>query len=167
MDVTPDGDFQVSEDLPFQMREFAAQRIARIGVLVVIAAALLGLLGGSGPFATARAGDAAGGVLVEFDRLAHVQRPTSLRLRALAGPDERELALHIGSAYLDRVTVTSITPEPKRVEAAADGLRFVFATEPGAALDAAFSIQADTPGAASAEVRRAGHAVRFTQFVYP
>ena len=167
MDVPRQGDLQVSEDLSFQRREFAAERVGWALIALTVAASLLGLLGGSGPFATATAGDAASGVRAEYERLTHVQRPTSLRLEAVAGPDEREVGLEIGSGYLDRVTVAGVSPEPERLEATPDGVRYVFAAEPGSTLSVVLSIEADRPGSAHAEVRRGDRRVSFTQFAFP
>ncbi len=124
------GDLEVGQDLAFERRSWAVQRAAWAAICLVLLAALLGLLGGAGPLARARA--SAGPLEVEYSRFARHGAPAELVIRlgreAARGGEAR---VWIEQAYLDGLRVATITPPPARVEAGDGRQTFIFALAEG------------------------------------
>lgn len=159
------GELEISQDLGWQRRSWRVQRVAWGLLVVFLAAAALGLLGGDGPFREATAGPSAA---IEYDRFTRLGSPTELRITPpanAASPEEVEIA--VAGDYLGEFEITSVLPEPASVRTAEDELIYTFAAgeSPGAI---AFSLEPRKPGVQSGEVRiGAGEPVRFSQVVYP
>lgn len=159
--------FDLLQDPEFQRRTWAAQRAGRVAMALVVLAALVGLVG-SGPLSKASAGDAQ--LTVEYDRF--VRRLGENRLAvevapgAAAGPEVR---VWIDARYARYMEVKSVTPEPDRMETAADRLTLVFAlARPGAGLEAVLDLRSRAFGPVRGAVGLAGGpTAHIAQFVYP
>jgi hypothetical protein len=108
----------IDEDMPFQRREWAIQRVGWVVILFVLIAGLLGALGGNGWLSHGEA--KAGSLALEYERFTRQRRPTSLQVRVdpssmVAG----QVPLWLDQAFLDRIDVERIEPEPVETRAGA------------------------------------------------
>lgn len=163
------GDLEIPQDMAFQEREWIAQRIGWIAMLVIVMVALTGLLG-AGPLSQATAGDNERPLQIAFPRFAHVETPTELTIHLKAGAAmSNEARIWLSRAYLQDNEVRQVVPPPDRVEAGADRLIFVFQiSDPAQEAAFTFFIEPQQIGAHSGNVGLDGGAtVSFNQFVYP
>jgi hypothetical protein len=160
--------FDLAQDPEFQRRTWAAQRVGRVAMALVVLAALLGLVG-SGPLSETTAGDGER-LTVEYDRF--VRRLGENRLTFKVAPGAAggpEVRLWIDAPYARRMEIEAVTPEPERMEAARDRLTLVFSlARPGAGLEAVVDLRPQAIGRVRGAVGLAGGpAARIAQFVYP
>lgn len=163
------GDLELDQDLGFQRREWAAQRIGWVVMALVALAALLGLTG-EGPFASAAVGNPGDTLHVTYDRFERLLSPATLAAEiagaAVAG---ETVEFWVDRAYLEGVEVQEVVPEPEEVRAGSDRLTYVFAVEePGQPLTVTFDLRHTGFGWKSARAGLAGGPeVAFGQLVYP
>jgi hypothetical protein len=139
--------FEVDEDSNFQRLEWKVEHIAWVVWLLIIAAALAGLLG-PGPLSGTRAASAGGELEVEFNRIERRKADSELTFR-IAPSSVREGALRLWTAadFLDKVDIRGIQPEPREVVHAGGRISFVFSAEnTGATAVIRFHVQASKTG---------------------
>jgi hypothetical protein len=109
-------ELEIKQDLVFQRREWAVQRIGWWILTAFVVAALLGLFGG-GPLSSARAGHPDAPLRVEYERFVRVGAPTRLTLRGnMTGLTPRSgLRLRIRRDYFEAFRVERIAPEPASI----------------------------------------------------
>lgn len=166
-DVPRVGDLEIDQDLTYQRREWVFERVGWGVMLLIVLAALAGLIG-KGPASDATAH--AEGLRVEYERYLHYHASTALTVRVDGSETDRdEIRLGISREFLERVEVTQIAPESLRVETAGDRQVFVFrVAERGAPAAVTMRFEPDKPGSLAAEVGLDGRgAVRLEMFVYP
>ncbi|MCA3748452.1 MAG: hypothetical protein AB1425_06300 [Actinomycetota bacterium] len=166
------GGLEIGQDLRFQRRMWAIQRIGWAVMALSILAALLGLFGGAGPLSVAVVGKEEAPISVEqYYRFLRYGAPTTLRVHVDAPPGTGgEVCVWIDREYLESVQVQSVTPEPARVEAGSGRLTYVFDAEiePGQPTAFTFTLQPEKLGAIGGWVGlEGGPSVRVEQFVYP
>jgi hypothetical protein len=123
--VSRSGRHELDRHLPFQRREWSAQRIGWLALALFIAAALAGFFG-SGPLSDAHASDPRGGLAVDYQRF--VRAGASQRLLFhLQPPASGPVELRLNRGYLDAVRVEHMLPEPATTTAGAEWTTFVFA----------------------------------------
>jgi hypothetical protein len=160
--------FDLIQDPEFQRRTWAAQRVGRVAMALVVLAALLGLIG-TGPLSRVSAGDGER-LTVEYDRFVRRLGENRLVVKvapgAAAGPEVR---VWIDADYARSMEVKSVTPEPARMETAADRLTLVFPlARPGAGLEAVVDLRSRAFGPVRGAVGLAGGpTASIAQFVYP
>ena len=136
---------QLDREMEFQRREWTVQRIGWAAMALVILAGLAGLFG-SGPLGEATA--SSGSLQVDYPRFARKRLSAQVELTVgAAGIRDGRVALWLDRAFLDRVEVERVVPEPESV--AADGGRVVyrFAVEPGAGeASIRFTVEPGSPG---------------------
>lgn len=115
---------QISEDMAFQRRTWLVERIVWILLGLVLIAALLGFFGGGGPAASAETSTEDGNLSMQYERFLRLESPTQLRV--VARPFGTTLRLWLERDYVEAIEITSIVPEPHRVEAAEDRYTFEF-----------------------------------------
>ncbi len=161
------GDLEIGQDLGFQRRQWAIQRVAWVVMALVVVAGLLGLLG-EGPLS--RASAEAGPVEVEYPRFERKRSPMELRVTVAGGTAEQgRVQLWLDQDFLDRVQIERVSPEPEQVLAGADRTTYVFLVdEPSHPAILTFALEHDTFGAPTASLGLVGGpAVEFTQIIYP
>ncbi|MDP9369934.1 MAG: hypothetical protein M3Q03_16960 [Chloroflexota bacterium] len=158
------------EAITYQRREWTAQRVGWTVMTLVVLAAVLGVLGNSGPVASARVTASDGSVQLTYTRLEHHHGPAELTVEvAPAFAGEGEVRLWLDSAYVQGLGLETIVPEPDRVEVALDRMVYVFTVaEPTGPLVIDFShehdgfwLQHGRLGIVDAQP------VEFRQFVFP
>lgn len=157
---------ELEQDETFQRRERTAQRIAWWLIAIAILAALLGLFGSGGPFATAVIdGGGAAPLRLELERFAHYRSPGVLRMTTATATGEAEI--RVARDFLEAIELEQVTPPPSRVEAAGDELRFVFAVA-ASPLVVTLHFTFERWGWIRGHVGRPGGSlVAFRQLVYP
>ena len=160
---------EIDEDLEFQRRSWKAQRVGWMVMGLVALTALLGLFG-SGPLSSATAGDAGSPLRVEYERFARHAAPSLLRIHPSAGVvRDGQTRIQINRAWLDRVQVQQITPQPERVETAGEWVIYAFnATDPNHPGPIAYHVTMRRFGLILGRVGTdTGYEVSFHQYVYP
>jgi hypothetical protein len=164
-DKAPD----INQDLDFSRREWRVERVGWVIMALVVLAALLGLLG-RGPLTEKVAWDAGSEMWVEYDSVDHMQAPSELKLHVGPGivtTDELRLALN--AAYLSRIEIERIQPEPSAQELAGDEVIYVFdVAEPGQPVDLSLQFRFARPGRVTAVMAiEGGPQLSFNQLVLP
>ncbi|URN98363.1 hypothetical protein NB069_17060 [Leclercia adecarboxylata] len=90
--------------------EYDTHRFGFVLLLLIIAAALLGLFSG-GYFSEATKTTAAHNLQVEYQRFGRLQTPVELKI-TVPGADPAPLALRIGGDYMARIQTDNIWPQP-------------------------------------------------------
>ena len=164
-----DDDLQIGEDVPFQYREWTFERVGWVVMAVLAVAAVLGLFG-TGPLSTAMAGGAGDALRVEYERFDRLASPTTLRVQVGAGAaDQGQVRVWIDQAYLDRVQIERIEPEPAETEAGPGRTVYTFAVEdPERPIAVTFHLTHQSIGRPNARIGLVdGPTLRFNQLVYP
>ncbi|MDP9363841.1 MAG: hypothetical protein M3Q10_06385 [Chloroflexota bacterium] len=162
------GDLEVGQDLGFQRREWAVQRVAWVVAALIGVAALLGVLGSSGPFAHGLAEE--GGLRVDYLRFERRHAPTELRIEAApASAQQGQLLLWLDRSYVRSLEIDQIEPEPDQVEAAGERVVFTFlVADPNQPNEIAVPMQHDDWGVKTGRLGLVGGPeVAFRQVVYP
>jgi hypothetical protein len=154
----------VAQDVRFQERMWSVQRVTWVAVVILLAAAVLGVFGGSGPLERASLQFRDGAGQLSFDRFARLGAPTSVEIELHAGEGARNVA--IARSWLDDYRVDGVLPQPKSVTALSD--RYVFSFDVAASGEARLALTPRQAGRHRAVVwAPADTTVRFTQVVYP
>jgi hypothetical protein len=161
------GDLQINQDLDFQRRTWAVQRVAWAVMLLVLAAAVAGLVG-PGPLSEVTVGAADAPLRLEYNRFERYQAPAELRLHlkpAAAG----EARVWLSQEFVGSVEIDEVTPEPAAVEAAADRLTYVFrVADASRPVPVTFRFEANAFGPVRGAVGLdGGPQLEFPMFVYP
>jgi hypothetical protein len=121
------GDLEIDQDLTHQRREWRTERVGWIVLLLVLAAALLGLLG-RGPMSNAAAGSDL--AQMQYQRFARHGAATELEfLLAPSAVHEGQLQLQLDRDYVAGVRTQDVEPEPQTVAVAAGHLTYTFVVE--------------------------------------
>jgi hypothetical protein len=162
-------DLEIDQDLEFQRRSWAVQRVGWGVMALCLILALAGILG-SGPLS--RQDVALPGLLrVEYQRFTRYQTPETLTVR-LEPPATRaaEVRLWLDREHFESAKIETITPPPVRVESAGDRLVYVFPmSRPGEPATITFMMQSERLGPTAGRIGLAGVGAfaPFRQFVYP
>jgi len=163
------SDLHIEQDLAFQRRTWAVQRIGWCLMFLLLMAAVAGLFS-SGPLSSERIEDPEGRIAVEYERFARYMAPTSLSLvlePSATGQDR--IVIRMNQALSENWDLEHIHPQPERMSAAPDGMNLEFViAERGKPAMIRFGIKPQTIGNLRGEIGVAGHEpARFNQFVYP
>lgn len=156
----------IAEDIAFHRRFRKVERAGWGVMIVLVGAALAGLLG-NGP--ASRASLQQGAASVRYERVVHHGSPAALSFAVSgAAPSGPHVAIALDSDYVSAMALEHIVPEPLRVESSAAGVTtFVFATGDGT-LRARFAFRPDHVGVRASAVAVGGHALgRLVQVVLP
>lgn len=120
------------DDLPsFQRKEWRTQRIGWLVWVVVIIAALAGLLG-PGPLSRTSATAPDDSLTVRYDRFVHYHQPLLLEVALRLGPDQNNAArLFLSDELLAELQILRIEPEPEGSELTGEGVIYTFPNAAG------------------------------------
>jgi hypothetical protein len=160
---------QVSEDMRFQERTWAMQRVGWWAMGLLLVAALAGLFA-TGPLSWAETRDASGSLRVEYARFQRHMAPFTLRLHlAPEAVPGNTVSVHVNNALADAIEVQKIVPQPQQTKVTPTGVEYTFATaEAAKPASIRFFLNSDEVGLLRAEIGLSGRApARFSVFVYP
>lgn len=163
------GDLELPQDLDFQRRSWIAQRIGWAIMVLVLLAALAGLLG-NGPLSIATAGRPGAPLQVEYGRFVRHGGPTQMDILLQPTALEEDTArVWVDREYLRGIEVERVIPEPESVEVTADRAVYVFKlNQPDQPASITFYITPDLVGAHTVRVGLDnGETLSFRQIVYP
>jgi hypothetical protein len=133
------GDLEIEQDLQFQRRDWRAQRVGWIVMLLLILGTLAGAFG-RGPLAHASAGNESAPLRVDYDRLVRHQADAELVLHLAAGAAAGRARILLDSALLEAIRIERFTPEPDSETATPAGVVFEFGVD---SITAPFDIRLD------------------------
>lgn len=162
------GELDVDQDLEYQQREWKAERIGWVLMLLLVIGTLAGLFG-RGPLSHASVGSES--LKLEYERFTRHASPTELTVRLGPGVAEKDgkARVRLGREFMQGVRIERIIPEPETIEAGEDALVYVFAlVDPSQPVTVRFRLEADEIWSRSGHIALGdGQPLRFTQFVYP
>lgn len=154
------------EDMPFQLRDWRAERLGWCVMGLIVAVACLGLFS-DGPLSKTTARDETQRLSVEYERFYRFGTSSDMRWTVAASPGT-ETAIELNRAFVESFTLETITPEPSRMVGSARGVRLEFARDEGASLDIVLNMRPDKVGKVTPEVGLQGtEPVRINSFIYP
>lgn len=159
----------INEDLEFSRREWRVERVGWVIIALLVLMGFLGLLG-RGPLTEQVARDANDLASVEYYSIDHAEAASELRVHIERGVvSATQMWLTLNSAYLDRIEIDQIEPEPAAQQLAEDGIAFVFyLTEPGQPVDLSVQYHFVEYGRATGRIAiEGGPQLTFSQFVLP
>ncbi|HEX7054324.1 MAG TPA: hypothetical protein VF211_10390 [Burkholderiales bacterium] len=160
------GELQVAEDIRFQRREWLAERLGWVVMTAAVFAALAGLVG-DGPASNAVAASPGGRLAVEYQRFAHRQAPTELRVRYGEGSAQQgRIRLALDSQYVGKLKIERVQPEPEKIELAGGRYVYVFPAGDGPG-QVTFVVQMEAFGRVAGGVALGEERVALSQIVYP
>lgn len=168
-DIQRVGDLEIIQDLEFQRRAWAVQRLSWIGLGLIVLGALAGLFG-SGPLSRGKASSPSNSLQLEYDRFGRFQAPAKLKVTLGAGTEQNGQAkVWVSRRYLEATEIQQVTPPPEWVEASSDRLTYIFRTNirdrPTAVT---FYLQPEQVGLQTGQIGlTSGETLKFNQFVYP
>ncbi len=158
-----EGDIELAQHLEHERRAFAARKLATVLFVLLIVAALLGLLGRSGPLSDASARDGSR-LEVGYERFLRMDSATELEVSIGAGSGPTELAF--SSNYLEGFNVSGFSVEPASASVEADRVVYVF--DQSAPSQVTFVLEPEEIGFQSATLYGPGGAeLSFDQWVWP
>jgi hypothetical protein len=158
-------DLHLNEDLPFQRRQWAFERIGWAFLALILLAGAAGAFG-DGPLSRKQAGE--GNLQVDYERFVRHDKPTDIDMTVTPG-NSGEVRVSVTREFLLAVQMEQVTPEPEHVEAGGDALTYVFVAPSSAtSIEVTFTFRPDELGSHEATVRAGeGQAVTLKQFTYP
>lgn len=158
-------DLEIGNNDRFHRSEWYVQRVGWVAIALILLAALFGLLGSS-YFGQRQAVSADGRLQIEYPRYTRFGAQARLTVGVLA--DGPALRIWLPVAYLERMHLQRVEPEPVRVTAAGDVRIFTFAIAPAPAARVVFQFKPETPGRVRGGIGVVdGPELAFRQFVYP
>jgi hypothetical protein len=159
----------VQHDDSFQRSEWRIQRVGWAAWGAIVVAALAGLLG-TGPLSHADSSASDGSLSVKFDRFVHYHRPSVLEVFVHSRrANDQPLRLKVSQAFLDRIQMLRIEPEPEEQLLAGDGVVYAFSQEGRSEFSKVlFHFEFERFGKSRGSVEFVGSgSASFQQFVYP
>lgn len=160
---------EVEEDLEFQTRDWAFERVGWGFLVLVLVAAMTGALG-RGPLSQRRVEAPDGSARVEYGRMERHGAPASLTLVARRrAPSDTSVWVWMAQEFLDGVVVERVMPEPLAERSDAEHTLLEFALPRGTdSTRVTFRFTPDRIGPRVIELGIPGTAgMLLRQFVYP
>lgn len=163
------GSIELEQDIDFQNRSWTVQRAGWVVMLVIVAAALIGVFGG-GPVSSARAGDT-NRLRVDYERFVRLDSPEKITFTVGRGavPAGSSVDLWIDRQWLTKHVVNSIVPAPSGTRVTSDRVIYRFDVD-SAGFPSQIEFDLETRGMGRLKGRAgtgAGNSVAFTQLAYP
>jgi hypothetical protein len=159
---------QIEDDIAFRRREWRMERAGWAALALFVGAAAAGAFGG-GPLSRASAVDASGHLVIRYERFVRASAPTELRLQiSPAAAHDGEVHLWAEPAYFQNIEISSVVPEPARVEQRGPHLVYAFpVTHSVAPFEISLRVKPTTAGRHSGQFGVSGESAAVVrQFAY-
>lgn len=153
---------QVEDKRAFQRSLWTLQRIAWIGFVVVVAAALLGFTGGGGYFSHHTV--EIGGAIAVVPRFVRWEDSEQMTIEL---PDSGAIQIVLGSGFTEYFSIDEIQPQPELSERTPSGLRLHFALLGEGNKKVHFNVRASRPGWPSFDLEVDGTVRRISAIILP
>jgi hypothetical protein len=163
------GDLDIDEDMQFQRRSWALQRVGWMAMLLVVVAGLLGIFGGDGALNQASLGAAASTLRVTYTPFTRVISPMKLHFQIQDASGADQTRIWISRDYLDEMEIRTLEPEAESVEVTSDRLVYTFRLgDINTPAGITFMMEPQRVGSLSGRIGvEGGDSYEFTQFVFP
>ncbi|GGC66943.1 hypothetical protein GCM10011504_51160 [Siccirubricoccus deserti] len=124
---------RMEADLPFQHRSWQVERLSWAMLLVLVAAGLLGIFGGSGPLVAATALTPDEAIRLRYERVQRLLLRTTLLVELPRARPDGQLELRLGPEMLEGWEIHGTMPSAVVSRSGSDGVTLVFETAPAGA----------------------------------
>jgi hypothetical protein len=159
---------ELEEDIRFEKKNWIAERIAWVILLLVTLAALAGLLGRGG-LSRQKAVSEPGGLEVKYERFLRYHTGDKLELKISRKTADSTYQLLIGKEFLEKVRIEQFAPQPVAEAVTQNGIAYTFKTAPQQ-FEFVLAVFIKPDGWGNMQTNLAdseGRSVRFSQFIYP
>ena len=156
-------------NIEYQRREWVAQRIGWLAMLLAILAAFVGLLG-SGPLAKTSASSGDGALSIDYYRILRHHQPRTLSVTVSPESVQNgEVRIWLDRSYADKSGLENIVPDPESTDVESDRIVYTFTTgQADGPLTITFSYKHDGFWRQHGRVGLVdGPGIDFSQFVLP
>jgi hypothetical protein len=170
MGTTQHNRLDLEEDQQFRRRFRQVQNVVLALMAIFLAAGMLGLLGGAGPFASNTVGDAGNHFTVEYPRFLRNRAPIDIAIYINAeAVANQQVSIEIDRHFIERYDIQYINPEPAEVQASDQSMIYIFEIgDLDTRTSITFNIQPERFGYAEGTIRLGDESeVRFWQLIYP
>jgi hypothetical protein len=115
----------LEEDLQFEKRSWIFQRAGWVLMILIMAAALLGLTG-PGPFSSRTATDESGTIKIEYSKFLHYATPDIVQIHLSPAGESDEAVLFVSRSYVRDIRLDHIIPEPEKEVVEKDFIAYHF-----------------------------------------
>lgn len=163
------GDLELDQDLSYQQRLWAVQRVGWFVMAAIVLAGALGLFG-AGWLSQAQVGSASDPLWIEYERFGRFETRTQMKIYvARQRQPSQEVRLLLDRDYAQKVQIEEILPTPTAIATRSNQWIYSFKTlgteEP---LSIQIALKPETIGAVKGTVAlEQGRALHFSQFIYP
>jgi hypothetical protein len=159
------GEIEVPFDPDLEQRAYRVRIVASVVGLLLLLAALLGVLGGRGPLASNDVTTAAGDAQLSYHRFLRYSSSDELQVQFPRVEGDRA-SVAFSNDYLNAVEVHSTSVQPSSVTSLADRTVYTFDAQPGA--EVTFSVEPQEIGHSEGILYGpGGSSASFGQWVYP
>jgi hypothetical protein len=159
------GPLQVDSDDTFTKREFAVESVGWVVLALILAAALLGVLG-SGPVSSAQAASPSGGLTLDYQRITHQDADDHVIVGIPQGATGT-VTLRFGGEWIEGLDLRQVTPQASKETGTPDGVDLSIPVHGGGPVRIVVSFRTRAVGLTHGMLRVGGQEIRFTQFVLP
>jgi len=158
---------QINNDNEFQKKEWSWARLGWVLMLIIAVIGLLGLFG-QGPLSKSTA--RAGGIEVEYERFERLLAPAQIEVKLTQQDFQNgEARIQVDRNMLNMYNLQNIIPEPDQSILSDEFITYVFNVgQAGQLLQITFELQPNRIGQVNGQIGlENGQPVQFAQFVYP
>ena len=158
---------QLEPNMKHERREWRVQRFGWLGLALSCGAALAGLLG-PGPLSQRHEGKIGSALYFEYERFVRYRAPSSLKVYCRLSEARDEFTLSLNRAWVEKVQIKGIQPEPIKATAAGENYVFQFELSGNDEQLVTIQFEPDTFGSLNGTLaldEKVSH--RFKQFVWP
>jgi len=130
--------------MDLQRLTWRVERLGWIALALVLVAGILGVFG-SGPLSSTRAGGAAAGLFVEYERFARFGAVTRINIVADSSTSGTA-TLAVAGDVIDSLALDAVHPRPVEQRSTQTGANWVFRADPGGPLRIALNARPTRPG---------------------
>lgn len=157
------------DEIGFQRKEWAVQRVAWAVMALVVVAALAGLFG-AGPVSHTRAEAADGSLEVGYDRFVRLEGNSSVQLSiSSSAVQDGRTTLYLSRGLVDRWRIEQITPTPSTESSSRDWVILEYDVLGSTPPHIQLHYRGDEPGRHTGSIRAGedGEPVRISQWIHP